>query len=394
MKKTVNIILFTFMLLTSCNKNEIYAFNKIRSIDNYNEDVARRMNQSLWESSVAFLYSFGQNNSVFSPLSLFDLSGVSAQLTTDVPNELLRSIHYTSIEDLDNDLMAYRKYFTFGEEKNSYKSRMSSMASLPDGLEYKKDISSLEEKYQIEFLKNGTEKYLNEELNYIKQATFGLMNKRWSTDSFFSLSSSIAYTAPFDEIQNVLWSKVRFNDNEVDGFKVSLQTKYYSNTKFSAVVLPLKNEKLVFFLPNKDVTLDSLFSFENFVTVFNNMENKKVNISGPNIDILSENNLTDSKLSTRIALADSLLKVKKMDKILSSEALESILPPIRVVQQIMFELDYEGVKAAASTTIDYPTSSAPVEPEVEFVMDRPFVFTLVDTYNNPLFIGTLNTVTK
>lgn len=83
-----------------------------------------------------------------------------------------------------------------------------------------------------------------------------------------------------------------------------------------------------------------------------------------------------------------------MDKILSSEALESILPPIRVVQQIMFELDYEGVKAAASTTIDYPTSSAPVEPEVEFVMDRPFVFTLVDTYNNPLFIGTLNTVTK
>lgn len=58
-------------------------------------------------------------------------------------------------------------------------------------------------------------------------------------------------------------------------------------------------------------------------------------------------------------------------------------------QKTHFELDENGIKAAAITYIGYGKSSAPVPREDIFIyLDRPFVYLLVDEATNlPLFIG-------
>ena len=52
-------------------------------------------------------------------------------------------------------------------------------------------------------------------------------------------------------------------------------------------------------------------------------------------------------------------------------------------------IDEEGVTAAAYTVMAAAGSSAPPEDEVDFVLDRPFLFVLASDDGLPLFAGTV-----
>ena len=53
-------------------------------------------------------------------------------------------------------------------------------------------------------------------------------------------------------------------------------------------------------------------------------------------------------------------------------------------------VDEEGVTAAAYTVILAPGASMPPEEEVDFVLDRPFLFAITGVDNLPLFVGLVN----
>ncbi|MBP5372982.1 MAG: hypothetical protein J6Y44_02210, partial [Clostridia bacterium] len=63
-------------------------------------------------------------------------------------------------------------------------------------------------------------------------------------------------------------------------------------------------------------------------------------------------------------------------------------------QKTHFELDENGIKAAAVTYIGVDATGVPApKPSINLYLDRPFVYMLVDnTTNLPLFIGTLKSV--
>ena len=64
-----------------------------------------------------------------------------------------------------------------------------------------------------------------------------------------------------------------------------------------------------------------------------------------------------------------------------------------VLQKTYLELDENGTKAAAVTAIEAAAGAAE-PPEVHrVVLDRPFVYMIVDTHANlPLFLGTVTTM--
>ena len=65
------------------------------------------------------------------------------------------------------------------------------------------------------------------------------------------------------------------------------------------------------------------------------------------------------------------------------------------IQKTHFELDENGVKAAAITYIGMKAESAMPEekPQIDIFLDRPFVYILMDeTANLPMFIGTIKTI--
>ena len=54
-------------------------------------------------------------------------------------------------------------------------------------------------------------------------------------------------------------------------------------------------------------------------------------------------------------------------------------------------IDEEGVEAAAFTImVSSPTSAMPPENEIDFVVDRPFLFLITGADNLPLFAGVVN----
>ena len=56
----------------------------------------------------------------------------------------------------------------------------------------------------------------------------------------------------------------------------------------------------------------------------------------------------------------------------------------------MGEADEEGVEAAAYTVIMTTGGTMPPTEEVDFVLDRPFIFMIQTSEGLPLFLGTVN----
>ena len=67
-----------------------------------------------------------------------------------------------------------------------------------------------------------------------------------------------------------------------------------------------------------------------------------------------------------------------------------------VIQKTHIELDENGTKAAAVTIIDMKATTTSVkepEPRKRVILDRPFVFAIIDTETGtPIFAGVVNTV--
>ena len=53
-------------------------------------------------------------------------------------------------------------------------------------------------------------------------------------------------------------------------------------------------------------------------------------------------------------------------------------------------IDEEGVTAAAYTMMAMDGAGAPPEEEIDFTLDRPFLFALSDDQGLPLFAGVVN----
>jgi serine protease inhibitor len=53
-------------------------------------------------------------------------------------------------------------------------------------------------------------------------------------------------------------------------------------------------------------------------------------------------------------------------------------------------IDEEGVEAAAYTVLANPGASMPPQAEIDFVVDRPFLFLITGADGLPLFIGMVN----
>ena len=66
----------------------------------------------------------------------------------------------------------------------------------------------------------------------------------------------------------------------------------------------------------------------------------------------------------------------------------------RVIQKTHIGLDREGTKAAAATVVEMETDGIEPEKETKAVhLDRPFVFSIIDTTTGiPVFMGTVNTL--
>ena len=167
---------------------------------------------------------------------------------------------------------------------------------------------------------------------------------------------------------------------------------YYWSDRFSAVAKRLENSGAMWFLlPDEGVTPEELLADEatlDFLLSGGESAESKyliVNLSVPKFDIASDLDLTDSL--KKMGIAD-VFDPAVSDFSPMTDDTEAYLSQAKHAARVA--IDEEGVTAAAYTVMMMCGAGAPPEEEVDFVLDRPFVFAITGVDGLPLFVGVVH----
>ena len=230
--------------------------------------------------------------------------------------------------------------------------------------------------------------------NLLKEQADGL---GFDPDTVLALASTICFRAKWTN-----WFNEKSNQQGVfhtsAGKEVSCtymrsspMTEAYFGDRFTAVSKDLDDGsyKMTFFLPDKGVTVDSLITDRQ---VLNLMQGKtgsvdskylKVNMSIPKFDVVSDQDLIGGL--KQLGVTD----VFDAEKSNFGGILEEQSEPVwvnKVDHAARVAIDEEGVTAAAYTVMVLCGSAMP-EDEMDFVLDRPFMFAITGPENTILFTG-------
>ena len=164
---------------------------------------------------------------------------------------------------------------------------------------------------------------------------------------------------------------------------------YYWSDRFSAVSKRLEGSGAMWLLlPDEGVTPEALLADEaamDFLLSGGESAKSKyliVNLALPKFDIASDLDLADSLKSLGIT---DVFDPAVSDFSPMTDDTAAYLSQAKHAARVT--VDEEGVTAAAYTVMMVCGTAAPPEEEVDFVLNRPFVFAITGTDGLPLFAG-------
>jgi len=219
----------------------------------------------------------------------------------------------------------------------------------------------------------------------------------FDTDTILALASTVYFQARwYDEFLPQNTKEGTFHAEGGDMVcefmhQTNIQS-YYWGGKFSAMAKGLEDAgDMWLILPDEGVTIDDLLLDDELSEMmlaggeWKNNSFTQINLSMPKFDAASDLDIIKGLENLGITdifdaeISDFSSMTKETDEIYVSEAEHAA----RVV------VDEEGCTAAAFTVMEASGSGMP-EDEVDFVLDRPFLFAITNDAGFPLFIGIVN----
>ncbi|PIC22558.1 hypothetical protein B9Z55_016570 [Caenorhabditis nigoni] len=165
----------------------------------------------------------------------------------------------------------------------------------------------------------------------------------------------------------------------------AVHRSYAENDQFQVLSLPYKDETfaLTIFLPKTRFGLGEAMKTLDSATIqhlMSNVSDELVNVRIPKW-----------KIETELGLNEALQQIgikKAFDQSADLSNMAEGLFVSKVTHKALIEVDEDGTKAAAATTISISLKSAmfPIEEPKDFIADHPFLFVLSQN-NHPLFVG-------
>ncbi len=354
-----------------------------------------------------FLTNADKENKLYSPLNVYMALAMLAEVTDgESRQQILDLIGADSIETLRKQ--ANSVWNANYNDDGAVTSIIASSLWLNENVNFNKNtLKTLTDNYYASSYqgKMGTEK-LNKALQeWLNQQTGGLLNEQISNieldpETVLALASTIYYQAKWEvEFQSSQNTKELFHSpiGDINCEFMHLSETYggyYWGEKFSAVGKQLEGSgKMWFILPDENVSVDDLLnnsealSFMNSNGKWHNKKELKVNLSVPKFDACSDVDLKDG--------FENLGVTDCFDYTVSdfSPLTEDFKDPIylsKVQHGVRVAIDEEGVTAAAYTVMPMNGASMPPEDEIDFVVDRPFIFVITSEDGLPLFAGVIN----
>ena len=169
---------------------------------------------------------------------------------------------------------------------------------------------------------------------------------------------------------------------------------YYWGEHFSAVAKSFsKGGSMWLLLPDEGVSVDDLLNDSEalgFVTAkkgtWENQKQMKVHLSMPKFDVGATLDLSEGL--KQLGIADCF-DVQKADfSAILPDGFDAFVSEIE--QRVRVSVDEEGAEGASVTIISDAGAAPPPEvEEIDFVLDRPFLFVITGQDGLPLFVGTV-----
>ena len=371
-------------------------------------DYAGVMDGFLSASTARFLAGAGEENRVYSPLNVYmALSMLAETAGGNSRGQLLDLLDADSIETLRGRARAlWRDNY---RDDGVVTSVLANSLWLRGGMTYSQEVlDTLARDYYASSFSGemGSEAYNQALRDWLNEQTRGLLAEQagglsMEPETVLALASTVYFKAAWDGG----FSKDRTErdvfhapsgDVEADFMSRSMEGVYYWGERFAAVRLSFQlGGSMWLILPDEGYDPDELLSSGEAVEFLlaDKLEHADsaylvINLSMPKFDVSSDLDLIGGLKS--LGVTDIFdYTVSNFDPLAASTGDPLYVSQARHAARV--EVDEEGCEAAAYTVIRMdPGAAPPPDEEVDFVLDRPFLFAVTNNNGLPLFTGVVN----
>lgn len=354
-----------------------------------------------------FLAGAGEENRVVSPLNLYMALAMLSELTEGESREqvfsLLRSEDMEALRQQAGEVWsaAYR-------DDGASACLLASSVWLNKNIKFvQKTMDTLAKDYYASSYRGemGSEDFNQALRDWLNAQTGGLLEEQaqdfaLDADTLLALATTVWFRAkwhsefaPKNTKPGVFHSPVGDVDCNMM-FSRWATHSYYWGEKFSAVNLYFEGRMgtMWLILPDEGVTTDELLSDEEAMAFlqsgekWENVARPIINLTLPKFDVSSDLDLIEGLQALGVTdvfdpyRSDFTPMTTDRDDVFLSQAKHAV----RV------SVDEEGCTAAAYTVLAGAESTAPVGEEIDFTLDRPFLFSIQTPAGLPIFTGVVN----
>ena len=360
-------------------------------------------------SAQAFLAGDEERNRVYSPLNVYMALSMLAQITGgDSREQILQLLGSGSMDALRRQ--ASDVWNSNYRDDGALTSILASSLWLNRDVKFNQDtMDTLARDFYASSYRGemGSERFNKALQDWLNQQTGGLLkeqagNIELDRNTILALATTVYFKAKWhDEFSEGNTKPETFHapdgDVETDFMHQRRSQTYFWGDKFAAVSqsFDAANGDMWFLLPDEGVTPEDLLSdneamdflFAGDKYEWENHKSLYVNKSIPKFDVSSQFDLTEGLQALGVThvfdpeLSDFTPMTIDVDEpITVSQASHAA----RVV------IDEEGCTAVAFTVLPAAGAGMPPDDEVDFVLDRPFIFCITGDSGLPLFVGIVN----
>lgn len=383
-------------------------------------DYTGMMDGFLTASTAQFLTGAGGENRVYSPLNVYMALSMLAETTGgNTRQQILDLLQVDSMEALHARAAALWK--DNYRDDGVVTSILANSLWLRDGMTYSQNVlDTLAQDYYASSFSGemGAEEYNQALRDWLNEQTRGLLAEQadgleMEPETVLALASTIYFKAAWsDEFNESSTERDLFHapggDVETDFMRQTLSGAYYWGEHFSAVSLSFRyGGSMWLILPDEGYTVEELLESgetieflmadksghydetkDEYILTWPNQKYLNINLSMPRFDVSSDLDLIEGlrELGVTDVFDDTVSNFEPLEA--STDA------PLYVSQArhaARVKVDEEGCEAAAYTVsmLD-PTSEMLADDEVDFILDRPFLFAITSDSGLPLFTGVVN----
>ena len=385
-----------------------------------NADYTGMMDEFLSASTAQFLTGTGEDNRIYSPLNVYmALSMLAETAGGDSRQQILDLLQVDSIEALrDRAAALWKDHY---RDDGTVTSILGNSLWLRSGMTYSQKVLDILAKdyYASSFSgEMGSEEYDQALRDWLNEQTGGLLAEQaegleMKPETVLALASTIYFKAAwedgFDQERTETGTfHALSGDVDVDFMRRTLDGAFYWGDDFTAAELRFQEGGgMWLILPAEGTTVDQLLEsgqamdfllspkYDRYddkgnvaVEGWTGQKYLTIHLSMPKFDVSSDLDLIDGLKELGVTdVFDG--SVSNFDPLGAST--DDPLYVSQAKHAARVKVDEEGCEAAAYTVMMVgPTSAAPPNDEVDFTLDRPFLFAVTGDSGLPLFVGTVN----